>query len=51
MSEEKMATGLESIMTWLNKKLKADQNFDVVYRVTMWAGKMPALLPRRLLQG
>ena len=30
MSEEKMATGLESNMTWLNKKLKADQNFDVV---------------------
>ena len=39
MSEEKMATGLESNMTWLNKKLKADQNFDVVYRVIHVGGK------------
>ena len=39
---KKLATGLESNMTWLNKKLKADQNFDVVYRVIHVGGKMPA---------
>lgn len=40
-SKEKMATSLEANMLYMNKVIKADKNFDVIYRVIQVGGKMP----------
>ena len=38
-SKEKMATSLEANMLYMNKVIKADKNFDVIYRVIQVGGK------------
>lgn len=37
--KEKMATSLEANMLYMNKVIKADKNFDVIYRVIQVGGK------------
>lgn len=39
MAEKKMTTTLQENMAYLNEQLKADQNFDIVYRVIRIGGK------------